>query len=308
MLSSISENRISKIEYFAVALIIIGGFVASIAITLFLWNKPKFNTSLSIDSTTFGEFGSFLSGTVGVLWSLASIIYFVLALKEQRRDIKTNQHSLELQIQELREAREVSTEQSDTFKVQRFENTFFQLLQLHSSTVNELSFKSTRTVTGTDVFHYWKELLDLIANGNTLDSESDGAGGSISLPSPILLNYQDIEGFLDAHYKQTYYLQLENTLNHYFRQLYHLYKYVHLSDLIKADQRKFYAGLIRARLSQNELYAIAVNSIIPSYGYPKFAYLIRKYKVLKNFNDDLIPSPLFRDYIDHKIATAQNPF
>lgn len=70
---------------------------------------------------------------------LAGVILLYVALDEQRKDIKINQNALikqieefELQRVELSETREIFKEQSITLKIQRFENTFFQLINLYS--------------------------------------------------------------------------------------------------------------------------------------------------------------------------------
>ncbi|WP_410522614.1 putative phage abortive infection protein [Pedobacter ginsengisoli] len=97
-------------------------------------------------------------------------------------------------------------------------------------------------------------------------------------------------------------------MNHYFRQLYHIFKYVHLSPLITDDRRSFYTSLIRAQLSQNELYAIVYNSLIPGYGSPKFLFLIKQYDVVKNFNPGNIPDPIIWRFFNAEKESVSDPF
>ncbi len=78
-----------------------------------------------------------------------------------------------------------------------------------------------------------------------------------------------------------------NALGHYFRNLYHIFKYIHLSGQT-IEERKFYATIVRAQLSSDELYLLLYNSLIPRLGNPKFLYLMKTYDILQNFNKNLI--------------------
>ena len=78
-----------------------------------------------------------------MVFSWSNITY--VALDEQRKDIKINQNALikqieefELQRVELSETREIFKEQSITLKIQRFENTFFQLINLYNEIISNL--------------------------------------------------------------------------------------------------------------------------------------------------------------------------
>jgi len=304
---------IRSIEIAAFLLLGIGVIVALIGIIAFSWNQPRMTTDLKADTSRLSNMGSFLSGTVGIVWSLASVILFYLALREQRKDIKINQDALNLQIKELEDTRMVYIDQSNTFKTQGFENTFFELLQLHSSTVKDLTYSSSRghlnhvISNGKDVFIVWKQQLDHFSRGYTPPSLEDDFGYyTESVPIPFA-SFDDIKKALNTRYKEIYY-EYENTLNHYFRQLYHIFKYVHLSPLITDDRRSFYTSLVRAQLSQNELYAIVYNSIVTGYGNPNFLFLLKKYNLAKNFNHSNIPDQIIWEYFKYEQGLISDPF
>jgi hypothetical protein len=303
------SNR--KIEIIAIGLLIGGAIAAMLGLIIFAWRQKGFVTDMKADTSLLGNLGSFLSGTVGATWSLASVILFYLALKEQRKDIKINQDALTLQLKELEDTREVYIDQSTTFKTQGFENTFFQLLQLHSSTVKDLSYTSkwergNMTSIGKEVFIVLKQQLDFLSEGYRPGQENDDYGYSMPNRVPYS-NFEDIQITLETEYKAMY-QEYENTFNHYFRQLYHIFKYVHLSELILDEKRSFYAGLIRAQLSQNELYAIMYNSLIKGYGNPNLLFLVSTYKITKNFNPNNIPNPIIWRYFEYKRDLVINPF
>lgn len=303
------SNRLIKI---LVLVFLIGGILVAVTgIIVFSWEQQTLVKSVKADVSLLGNMGSFLSGTVGVIWSLASVFLFYLALREQRKDIKINQDALNLQIKELEDTRMVYIDQSNIFKTQGFENTFFELLQLHASTVKDLAYStngfSQETSNGKAVFVVWKQELDYFSTGYTPDSTSDGFGGWIATSSIPYRSFEEVKMALGTRYREKY-IEFENTLSHYFRQLYHIFKYVHLSPLITEERRYFYTSLIRAQLSQNEMYAIVYNSLVTGYGKPNFLFLIKKYDLAKNFNPSNIPDPIIWEYFKHEREVVNDPF
>ena len=111
---------------------------------LFFWQE-SFYTDRTIAHEKFGTFGDFFGGVMGSIWALCGVILFYLALKEQRADFANNREALvkqiealevqteefKLQREELKESRKIFTEQAKTLKLQRFESTFFALIDLH---------------------------------------------------------------------------------------------------------------------------------------------------------------------------------
>tara|TARA_B100000508_G_scaffold141096_1_gene146793 strand:- start:2759 stop:3871 length:1113 start_codon:yes stop_codon:yes gene_type:complete len=99
---------------------------------LFIW-KSHLSISEEIQSDKVGQFGDFVGGVVGSIWALAGVILFYSALTLQRKEFR-------LQRRELKETRDVFQKQSDNFKTQQRENTFFNLLENHRNLVNSISF------------------------------------------------------------------------------------------------------------------------------------------------------------------------
>ena len=131
-----------------------GIILFSLGIVLFLWGNIDFDKSKQIDATKFGQFGDFVGGLIGSLWAFAGVILFYVALTEQREDIKTNRKVLntqvnalkqqikefELQREELELTREVFIEQSTTLKLQQFESTYFNSLNLLNNIIQNINY------------------------------------------------------------------------------------------------------------------------------------------------------------------------
>ena len=63
--------------------------------------------------------------------------------------------------------------------------------------------------------------------------------------------------------------------------------------MIDKDQKQFYATLLRAQLSSDELFLILYNSL--DLGYPNFLFLIKEYDILQNFDFGLL-----QEFKNHK--------
>lgn len=84
-------------------------------------------------------------------------------------------------------------------------------------------------------------------------------------------------------------------LDHYFRHLYRIYKYIDEYDeeVITPEMKKEYAGIVRSHLSPYELVMIFYNSFTK----PKFEELIVKYNVLKNIRMELLATDEDREKV-----------
>ncbi len=275
-------------EKLSIRLIVFGTIVIGVTIILFFWKNYTLTTSLQVDTEKLDHFGSFIAGVVGTIWSLASIILFYVTLKEQRRDFETNQKAVELQVKaleqqiaefelqrkELEETRLVFQEQTVTQKIQRSENTFFQLLNFHNQIVNSIDLRKNNNIgevigVGRDCFKIFYARLENFAQH---EAKTKYSGDKSQVD--ILKIYEGL------------FAKEQADLGHYFRNLYHIIKFVRQSE-IKDEHKRDYTNLVRAQLSSYELILLYYNAL-SVYGRQKFKPLIEKYGLLKNMNDDLI--------------------
>ena len=257
-------------EAFAVSLIKFSGICFLIIVIVFTWKRYTFDFNRPIDTNIFDHFGSFVSGIIGSILSLAGFILVYVALIEQK---KTN-------LENKKEAEDAAKTQ----KYQRFENTFFQLLNFHNQIVNSFTVSdqvqkskyissenpstehTTEEViyTGRYYFRHFYETMNLWIEFLKKDNKE----------ITIISAYEEMFEFKHAE------------LGHYFRHLYHIIKFVDKSDIEKEDKRT-YTNLLRAQLSSYELIVIYYNGL-SGYGKEKFKPLIEKYDLLQNMNRELI--------------------
>lgn len=141
----LSEKNSLKLVYIGFALIAIG-------LVFFLWKELGNIRNDEVDAAKIGQFGDFIGGVVGSLWALAGFVLFYVALNKQKEDLDVNRRALESQIEamnlqteefkaqkeELEETRKIYIEQNKTQNLQRFENTFFNMLSLHHQIVDSI--------------------------------------------------------------------------------------------------------------------------------------------------------------------------
>ena len=306
-LTGITKNKIAnsdkpvgawhkKGESWAIIFIILGLIACVIAIYYFLCQNGDFKFSQKIDSNEFDHFGSFISGVVGTLWGLASIILVYVALRDQKLDIETNREALKVQIEEfklqrkeLESTRAVFEEQAKTQKYQRFENTFFQLLTVHNQIINAIDFvrKDTEFVSKQETSYLhthatkpkYEERIkekDIIYGRSCFKYFYDEMRNIMSEDDNITHEVSYV----------TFYEENHGNLGHYFRNLYHIIKFVNMSDIDKDDKSK-YTNLVRSQLSSYELALIYYNGL-SNFGKEKFKPLIEEYGLLKNQHEELI--------------------
>jgi hypothetical protein len=146
-----------------------------------------------------------------------------------------------------------SEEQKHPQEKYAFERTFFPLFRLRQEIVQGLRYKSKLGIDtiGQDSFEAIREDFVNIA------LLSDRWGESSS-----------------ERYEQFYLRCAQDELGAYFRNLYQLVNYI---DASRRDDKRFYMHLVRAQLSNNELYLLFYNGL-SRFGREKFLPLLRKYE------------------------------
>ena len=228
-------------------------------------------------------------GAVNALISAFAFAGVIVAIVIQRNELRLQRKDLGLQRKEFET-------QNTTLKLQRFENTFFNMMSLQQQIVDGLLFKDItkeriiedapnpqmgrlskevvldNTIHGRELFYYsFVQMIHHI-------TQSDGSDFEVAGMRYYLYN----SGFnsYDDCYTPSYF-------DHYFRHLYTIIKFVDKADFLSNDEKYQYVAMIRATLSRYELVWIYYNGISPI-GKVKFKKLIEKYSLLKNLREDLL--------------------
>ncbi len=241
-----------------------------------------------------GLFGDSWGG-VNAIISAFAFAGVIVTLFLQNRD-------LNLQRKEMARQREEFEKENETLKYQRFENLFYNMLNLQQEIVAGLKFeymedetvlvpsgtdnmpiqekrKVLRSVNGREVFRFTFEEAEIgISEKDQFGQERFVRGYRNFLKRKGIIAY-------DTTWIPTYY-------DHYFRHLYKIIQFVD-NQRFKYEEAYMYISLLRGTLSRYELVWIYYNALNPSF--KKFKKLIEKYCLLNNIREDLLTRCLETD-------------
>jgi hypothetical protein len=213
-------------------------------------------------------------GVVNALFSGLAFAGIIFTILLQRKELK-------YQREELSATRSEFITQNKTLKAQRFESTFFGLINLHNQIVNDMDYEyeniyqRTDNAKGRDVFYQaYRELLNGLDKGlNTTER--------------------------NVLYSRMY-AKHNTDFGHYFRNLYRIIKIIDETEFIANEEleenlsqesidelyyklnyfEKYrYTSIIRAQLSDYELYILFYDGLTKMG--EKFKPLIEEYSLLK---------------------------
>ena len=167
--------------------------------------------------------------------------------------------------------------QKETLQKQNFENSFFQLLGMHSEIVNSMAIENNR-YSGRECFGYM------------LDNKLKYAYYN---PPP-----NRIQEDLNALYEQLF-AEFQTPIGYYFRHLYNVVKFVDQHDFLgdaELEAKKFYTNLVRAQLSSDELGLLFYNCL--SDRGAKFKDLVEKYALFEDMPLDVLIKEEHQDLYD----------
>lgn len=232
------------------------------------------------DRGTFGDkFGSINALFSGL--AFAGLIYTIIL---QRKDLEMQREELELTRKEMKEQTAEFEKQNQTSRLQQFETTFFNMLELQQSIVNGLYIdyqkkdpeidgnsllrikKTDHSVSGRDVFRFCYDEESFtwrFANG---DCTKYRGGLRTVLENFGLYGYN--HSFIVVRF------------DHYFRHFYRIIKFVDNIDWMSPSSKYEYISILRATLSPYEIIWLYYNGL--SFYGEKLKTYIEKYSLLNN--------------------------
>jgi uncharacterized membrane protein len=121
------EIKIPFYGYIAVAAIMI-----IIVLSFYFYNFS--GGGLSTIHGDWGTFGDFMGGTLNPLLAFLSLIALLTTIKIQSKELRAT-------TTEMRNSSIALQEQSQSIKLQNFENTFFKMLDVHNSIIFDLALE-----------------------------------------------------------------------------------------------------------------------------------------------------------------------
>jgi len=220
------------------------------------WMTCRFGSFKS--DKTFGD----IFNALGSLFTALAFAGLIVTIIIQRQDIN---------------------DQNKISNIQNFENNFFRLLEQHHRIIDSFIIEPKPNNKGDSIAPYPEkrqkisqlEAFDFLAKDFKYRFEKIK---EIRFPADKSIQTVFVYAFLHHTYGKYGYM-----LGHYFRNLYHIVKFIDDDKSLKTFELKYkYAKILRAQLSAPEINLIAWNGLT-NYG-EAFKPLIEKYRLLKNMN------------------------
>ena len=257
-------------------------FIALALATFFAWRMyssylTAFPEILPAKGTRadWGVIGNFFGGTLNPIFSLLGLVMLLVTLFQ-------NQTELELSRVELSKSNQALMQQASTLEKQRFEDTFFALLdQLHRLLERLLS----------DGIRYDYEGNASTSMGIMESIKAKLLGTNFERISDLEVELPEAKRMLLAH---------NPLLNQYFRILYQILKFIavsspntglvgpfsspNLGNSQSSADEKFYSNLVRSFVPENVYYFLAVNCFSETANdqYYPYKQLIERYEFLEH--------------------------
>jgi hypothetical protein len=249
------------------------------------WYAVRYASSIVNNAAAlFGDSFGAVNALISALAFAGVFVTFWLQRKE-----------LDLQRQELKAQREEFTQQNKTLKLQRFENTFFHMMELQQQIVNDLFIKVSdkEDVWEDSSFSGGRDRKEVIVDNSVRGRQvvdyiyNHYENGHFRRGVYVNLYEKGLEG-----YENSPYLSL---LDHYFRHLYTILRYIDNTDAFELNDngeedaeyafmmKYHYTTIVRATLSRHELLMLYYNGL-SKFGKEKLKPLIERYCLLNNLD------------------------
>lgn len=293
-------------ESFSIAIVFVafGALLISALVFLFCGN---WTISTTLNEEKIGQFGDFSGGFIGTVLAFAASLLYLLALREQRKDVRINQRSLQKQteefqnqVSELRQSREAYQKQLRMMQIQQYDSNFFSYFNIY------LEVKAAITKRNSQGISPLGDFLNQLSNKLLLAQieEKDAYGAY------VLATYEYCRTIIDTEF----------CLTHYFRTFYRLMAIASSAPTESVDQKMKYVKIVRSQLTEEELLILYYNShsryagqsrrLLYEYNVLKHLSPLHKYEI-KNRFQSLEPSTLmhaerFYDFIYPQIIRFVN--
>lgn len=234
--------------------------------------------------TNLSSLGSYWQGSAASLFSLGAFLLIYATFLAQQKQVAHQDKELEDQKQQFQL-------QHDSIKLQNFENSFYQLLNLQSQIASQMRQARGRTqytnqlewYEGRTCFSIWFDYLNQVFHRNVSLQTQEKGVAETGKPDFVKQAYLE---FYKTH---------QEDLGHYFRTLYHLIKFVKVSNVVvEYEDKRRYTSLVRAQLSAYELLLLFYDGIT-EYG-EKFKPLIEEFGLLEHLDKTLLLDPSYEKF------------
>jgi hypothetical protein len=244
----------------------------------------------------WGVLGDLFGGVLNPVFSFLGLLMLLVTLFQNQRELSLSRREFENSSKALKS-------QAATLENQRFEGTFFSLLAQHNIALTTIT---------SDYIAYDSEGNQRKTPSIATRLKVQIVGGGTSYPL--------VEHFLGLEESREKFLKANSSLNQYFRILYQVLKFIasrcpnssvldsysveKLKSTSCSDDEKMYSNMVRALLSSDVFYLLAINSFSgdENDSFFKYRLLIERYAFLEHM--PIVKSEMMNTGLLKEIATS----
>lgn len=248
----------------------------------------------------FGQFGDFIGGTLNPILAFLSFMALLYTIKIQTDELKLSREELEATRKELEGSRIAQQEQSESLKLQNeatrlqiFENTFFQLLNLFINTRNNLTLAVIENdhyrkigLSSKNYPYYKINGIEEKIQKEIEYKKYEGNNEVFNLYLIILNKYELIYDKFNNKY--------EKFTGIYFGQIYQILKFINDNNI---ENKQRYVNIFRAQFTKDELEFLFYHCL-GSLGKRKFKKLVEDYQFFEHI--------ILNEYIKEQLLEYDN--
>lgn len=261
-------RRLLYVESFSVIIVAVA-FIALFFSAFFFIVCGDWHFSTTMSEEKVGQFGDFVGGFIGTILAFAASLLYLLALREQRKDVRINQRSLQKQteefqnqVSELQQSRRAYEKQLEMMQMQQFDSNFYSYFNIY------LEIKTNIIAKNSD----GKSILNVFL-----------AQISRNLSISQLMRKTEYEAYDAASQEYCKAVMANNfILAHYFRTFYRLMTLALSAPIDNEASKMKYVKIIRSQLTEEELLILYYNSHSRYAGQSK--QLFYEYNILKHLS------------------------
>ncbi|MFW2580116.1 putative phage abortive infection protein [Aliarcobacter butzleri] len=264
-----------KILLIIFSLIAISAVIILSAFFYGITQNPKFEEIIKV----WANFGDFMGGTLNPILAALSLFGLLFTIYYQNKELEETRKELKKSVQAQQEQSESLKLQNEATKLQIFENTFFQLINLFTEIRKE--FHINLIFRGGNTFRIFNT-NDRINLDSSEDSLKYDGKESIGIYLKIIKQkYASKYDNFNSNYE-------ENT-GTYFGQIYQILKFIddsYKEKKIENSQR--YVNIFRAQFTKDELEFLFYHCL-GSIGKTRFKKLVEDYEFFEHIilNEDI---------------------
>jgi hypothetical protein len=225
-----------------------------------------------------------MGGTLNPLLAFLSLIALLTTIKIQSKELRAT-------TTEMRNSSIALQEQSQSIKLQNYENTFFKMIDMHNSIISDLALEKFTNAQKYSSILYYVDFLEVRLKFS--ENEDVAERKTIKRLLDILTKYNEKS---EKYYKDSYdnfHNYYEDKIGHYFGFIYQVLIFIRdAEDNKQIENSKKYAHLYRSLFSKPEL-ALLAHHCLGSIGEKKFKALVEHFEFFEHLpttslDDDLV--------------------